>query len=894
MAVQPQTPYQEDIANGVTTVFPLQFDCDNKDHLIILIDGIEADSLTWSLANKQVSFTTPPALNKKITFQRNTPYRRDRNYQSYDNSFRPDPVNKDFDWIWWKLQELGVADWILSGRIDALKRYVDFKDDELRAYLMEEIRKQGVALDQLDDYYNYLMQRLAQIAVDKGCDASFVVDGPQTQKEINLYSGKKYEMPFGGYPVGAVVILDNGERVKSIVANNTVDPNADMTGWAIARKLTVESVAYLLSIQNPADGMLVFVKSYHAAKNFALLRPYRGGSDFVYISANASINNGGTIINGWTRIKDTSTVYFDDFGVRADGVTDDWDDINRAINSKSSTAYMGSWNDTSIRTTGSFEFGEGVHRITKPILLPPYTRIKGAGNRWYFAGDALQSNTIIKPDFSDIYQFAFQSANYVTATGELIGVSRNYSGVAVDSKEVTATLGIHLSGFSIEPVSKILGGIRLVASARSRLENIHITTVDMGAVMNSSWSSYVDITTQHDKTGLLIGWASNSCEVHGYYTGTKNAVLPNNFWKNHIESAASAYGFSSDVDSVDLKFGVFSRYNQGTYMPNIICEGNDYSAAMFDGDFVIGNIYSEKNDKATFLTYQAKVQISNTTGGLDRHVFEAGHRSKIDLRQFYQQYLLTDQLIKSISLVDTLITVPDNFNHIRNGVRLARPIQRIYVNATTGKDINVGSQGFPLKTANAALERISFDLSLQDSSILEYRLGGYEVVILDSTEHVLAVSKRISGLVLVSSTQATKPSLRFDGQIFLTNGNITFFGVSVIRPDVTYPTSNNGAVLFGDGNSVVNIVNSSVIINAGSLVCEQYLTAGFGTVNIRNTPVVGLNTTTIYTYHRGGDTTHGISICEKAVTRSGGIETRTDKGYEIQATNKVFTVGIPT
>ena len=123
MAVQPQTPYIEHIANGVTTVFPLEFDCENKDHLIVLIDDVEADSLTWVLANKQVTFTTAPALNKKITFQRNTPYRRDRNYQTYDNSFRPDPVNKDFDWIWWKSQELGVADWLLNNKIQK------FRDD---------------------------------------------------------------------------------------------------------------------------------------------------------------------------------------------------------------------------------------------------------------------------------------------------------------------------------------------------------------------------------------------------------------------------------------------------------------------------------------------------------------------------------------------------------------------------------------------------------------------------------------------------------------------------------------------------------------------------------------------------------------------------------------------
>lgn len=50
---------------------------------------------------------------------------------------------------------------------------------------IEEAQRQGVALDQLEEYCNYLMQRLAQIAVDKGWEASFVVDGDKTQKQIN-------------------------------------------------------------------------------------------------------------------------------------------------------------------------------------------------------------------------------------------------------------------------------------------------------------------------------------------------------------------------------------------------------------------------------------------------------------------------------------------------------------------------------------------------------------------------------------------------------------------------------------------------------------------------------------------------------------------------------------
>lgn len=204
MAVQEQTPLREYTANGVTTSFALGFDCEETNHLIVTIDDVEVLPTDWYLSGSNVVFWTAPGNGKLIKLQRNTPFNRLVDYQSYNNSFRPPAINKEFDRIWWKLQELGVADWILHNRIDALKAYVDQqdselqqnidnlkiyvddKDDELRAYLMEEIRKQGVALDQLDDYYNYLMQRLAQIAVDKGWEASFVVDASgRNQQQIN-------------------------------------------------------------------------------------------------------------------------------------------------------------------------------------------------------------------------------------------------------------------------------------------------------------------------------------------------------------------------------------------------------------------------------------------------------------------------------------------------------------------------------------------------------------------------------------------------------------------------------------------------------------------------------------------------------------------------------------
>lgn len=256
MAVQPQTPYKEYTANGSTNSFALEFDCDNQDHLIVLVDDIEPVVGAWSLIGGAVVFGTAPTNGKKITIQRNTPFRRDGDFQSYDNSFRPGPVNKGFDWVWLKLQELGVADWILSNRIDALKAYVDDRDDELRAYLLEEIRKQGVALEQLDDYYSYLMQRLAQIAVDKGWDASFVVsaDG-STQQQVNDRIGNTWYAKPLGYELNARVMLTNGDIVKSTEPNNTNDPNVDMTGWFNETKFAENKDKTFLDFGSKGDGV---------------------------------------------------------------------------------------------------------------------------------------------------------------------------------------------------------------------------------------------------------------------------------------------------------------------------------------------------------------------------------------------------------------------------------------------------------------------------------------------------------------------------------------------------------------------------------------------------------------------------------------------------------------
>ncbi|OIB64928.1 hypothetical protein A7M41_07355 [Acinetobacter baumannii] len=113
MAVPEQTPFIEYTANGTTTVFPVPFQCDKAEYLIVTLNGEEAPVGSWTLANDTVTFNVAPVNGVVVNLQRNTPFQRTTNYQLYDNSFRPSAVNKDFDLIWWKLQELGYRDQVI-------------------------------------------------------------------------------------------------------------------------------------------------------------------------------------------------------------------------------------------------------------------------------------------------------------------------------------------------------------------------------------------------------------------------------------------------------------------------------------------------------------------------------------------------------------------------------------------------------------------------------------------------------------------------------------------------------------------------------------------------------------------------------------------------------------
>ncbi len=98
------------------------------------------------------------------------------------------------------------------------------------------------------DFFGLTIYDVEKTGIAVDLDASFVVDGSQTQKEINLYGGKKYDMSVI-YQVGQVAILHNGDAVRATIPGVNWNPDIDMTGWELVKDIiNVPDISGLVSL----------------------------------------------------------------------------------------------------------------------------------------------------------------------------------------------------------------------------------------------------------------------------------------------------------------------------------------------------------------------------------------------------------------------------------------------------------------------------------------------------------------------------------------------------------------------------------------------------------------------------------------------------------------------
>ena len=111
MTVSVQTPYNESVANGVTTVFPFTFKLLLLSDLRVFFNGVEQLSgFTVSgigvNSGGNVTFTTPPANLVTVLLKRELVLKRDIDYQE-NGDLPANGLDNDIDRVWQAIQQFG-------------------------------------------------------------------------------------------------------------------------------------------------------------------------------------------------------------------------------------------------------------------------------------------------------------------------------------------------------------------------------------------------------------------------------------------------------------------------------------------------------------------------------------------------------------------------------------------------------------------------------------------------------------------------------------------------------------------------------------------------------------------------------------------------------------------
>ncbi|HCI5911695.1 TPA: hypothetical protein NPN65_004599 [Klebsiella quasipneumoniae subsp. similipneumoniae] len=159
------------------------------------------------------------------------------------------------------------------------------------------------------------------------------------------------------------------------------------------------------------------------------------------------------------------------FGAVGDGVADDSDALQAAMNACVDFVWQGNVSDTDDHgaTVKYYLMLPGRYRFTRTMIIPPYLRMSGIAQS--YLGDPANNFTKFIPDFSMQDGYAFESLNF-DQTGTHTAKVDSYSASASDRREITRCPGLLLENFSV------------VAGANTSIKGIFNFRLTHGAVLN--------------------------------------------------------------------------------------------------------------------------------------------------------------------------------------------------------------------------------------------------------------------------------------------------------------------------------------------------------------------------------------------------------------------------
>jgi hypothetical protein len=242
-----------------------------------------------------------------------------------------------------------------------------------------------------------------------------------------------------------------------------------------------------------------------------------------------------------------------DFGAKGDGITNDTDAINRAIQQ----IYKSTVSPLEPLTRRAIYFPGGTYLLTNPILIPPFSKLVGDG-----IGSVIFKQTQGNQTVANICDSSFQ-------TGSNIG-----SGSAIIPHDIEVS-GIQFLNSNATIVSPIF----VIDSASN------VTIKSSKFVSNASAGFYPNLISIETSVGTTSKITLDNCQFTNAGNGVSiigtdvNTVRVLNSAFDHLSNAAVHLGTSNNFCSIGNYVGLNSGY--------LVGNGNNSNFAL--GDFVVNN-----------------------------------------------------------------------------------------------------------------------------------------------------------------------------------------------------------------------------------------------------------------------------------------------------------------
>ena len=273
MTVENTNPIQHFIANGETTVFAISFAVEGKDNIKVTVNGsvVSVNDYSYDTLTKAVVFNAAPEDGAEVVVERVTSLDRSINYQTYNNSFRPETLNYDLDRIWHVLQEKQIVDAETLANLINEVEWRTANDEQIRAEIKQEVEARRT----LDLNYD----TLAQVR-------DLQVFSALKQYLDTILSGTSPNV-FGGVTAGVVFALDKKSVQTHLeeILNKLVEDRTQIEGMATKSYVDAQ-------LNNKSNVQDVYNKSETFTKS-EVINTVTPKADKTYVdTALAALNNG--------------------------------------------------------------------------------------------------------------------------------------------------------------------------------------------------------------------------------------------------------------------------------------------------------------------------------------------------------------------------------------------------------------------------------------------------------------------------------------------------------------------------------------------------------------------------------------------------------------------------